>query len=573
VNDLKFSLNFEGNATEFAKAAASAFRDLRTELGATKDQTGGGHGGGKGWFHELYDSEVIRRAFTGITSGLREMGEGFKALDAQKVLSGATEGAAGLAETLDLVNPILGESVAGVVKLAGSVAGLTVEIASFALEVTNTNDRIRATFGALGGAGAGSEMLSMVNELATRLPQSREQIADWAKEIQALGINDIDKVRAQTAALASAQAIMGESGVSAYLKLTEKIRLAEEGTGRLKLQERKLESLFRAGIDVQDVASKMGMSVLQLQRRLEAGTINAQRFGDAMESSILEKGQAPLEVMMRSLDTMKRKWRETFGHLFDDINATPLTDALQSVIELGDQGEASGQTLKDGITSGVNAIIKEFAHLTIRGEVMFLKLELWWLRTGLSIDGIRKDFHDLGDAIGIVLTPVMYLAKALGFVADQYDWLAAKILGGAAKEIGQRIFEWSDAAADAKAYDEAYKRTGKVPQLPGHAEGGMVTSIHGGVAQVSAAPGEGLASVGRGERILPAEPTARQVPSFNMQAFAGMTAANMNAAPASHSIHIGEIHVTGPQGVTHAQEVTVTGLALALERLQLASGR
>lgn len=41
-------------------------------------------------------------------------------------------------------------------------------------------------------------------------------------------------------------------------------------------------------------------------------------------------------------------------------------------------------------------------------------------------------------------------------------------------------------------------------RLLGHAEGGVVTGVHGGIATVQPAPGEGLASIGRGERIVSA---------------------------------------------------------------------
>jgi hypothetical protein len=39
--------------------------------------------------------------------------------------------------------------------------------------------------------------------------------------------------------------------------------------------------------------------------------------------------------------------------------------------------------------------------------------------------------------------------------------------------------------------------------LKGHASGGMVTGVSNGLAQVTAAAGEGLASIGKGERIIP----------------------------------------------------------------------
>ena len=588
TEELKFTVSLQDEVSASAKKAADSIRNLRMALGEAKaDQGhGGGHGGsGKSWFHELYDSEVIRRSLTGITSGLREMGEGFKNLDAQQTLRGATEGAAGLAEGLDLINPILGESVAGVIKLAGAVAGLTIETATFALEVVNTNDRIRATFGALGGAGAGSEMLGMLNELSTRLPQSREQLADWSKEIEALGITNIDKVRAQVTALASAQAIMGESGAQAYLKLTEKIRLAEEGTGRLKLSERKLESIFRAGGDVQDVAQRMSMSVLTLQRRLEAGTINAQQFGEALEQSLLDRGQAPLDVMMHSLDAMKRKGMETFAHLFDDIDTKPLTDALMSVIELGDQGEPSGAALKEGITSGVNGIIKEFAELVTQGELLFLDLEIDWVKSGMSIQKIETDLKDLATAAWIVLKPIEKIAEALGWVGDHMT-----------KEIGAAIFKIEDAAANDDARNRADKnRTDVKPgfapgTLGANAVGGIVSHIDArGFAQIRPAPGEGLASIGPGEQIVPrqqrlgigasfgmgsqiAPREPRQIQPYNMGQMM-QTMAPANNTQSGGTVHIGQIVVQSPHGVTNAQDVTVTGLTIALERLQLASGR
>ena len=53
--------------------------------------------------------------------------------------------------------------------------------------------------------------------------------------------------------------------------------------------------------------------------------------------------------------------------------------------------------------------------------------------------------------------------------------------------------------------DEALQKMAAAPKAPGNAAGGLVTGIGAnGMAQVSPAPGEGLASVGKGERIMPA---------------------------------------------------------------------
>jgi hypothetical protein len=53
---------------------------------------------------------------------------------------------------------------------------------------------------------------------------------------------------------------------------------------------------------------------------------------------------------------------------------------------------------------------------------------------------------------------------------------------------------------EAKGYKEGFLRN----DAKKNAEGGLVTSVAGGLAQVNPAPGEGLASIGKGERIIPA---------------------------------------------------------------------
>jgi hypothetical protein len=67
--------------------------------------------------------------------------------------------------------------------------------------------------------------------------------------------------------------------------------------------------------------------------------------------------------------------------------------------------------------------------------------------------------------------------------------------GVAPRELGQALAEQLELGVTP---DKA------ISTLHGNASGGMVTSIANGMAQVSPAPGEGLASVGKGERIMSA---------------------------------------------------------------------
>jgi hypothetical protein len=69
-------------------------------------------------------------------------------------------------------------------------------------------------------------------------------------------------------------------------------------------------------------------------------------------------------------------------------------------------------------------------------------------------------------------------------------------------------FEGLDTSAKSFEDQQAKRANENLPNLlnpvPANAEGGIVTGISGGFANVNPAPGEGFASIGRGERILPA---------------------------------------------------------------------
>ena len=296
----------------------------------------------------------------------------------------------------------------------------------------------------------------------------------------------------------------------------------------------------------------MGLGVKQLTAGLKAGTIDAQKFGNAMSDSLVEKGKKPLEAMGNELGTLKTKLGETLSHLFDGIDTAPITDVLKSVIDLGDQGEPSGQALKDGLKGGINAIVQEIGHLVHEAEIMFLDLEIGWLKNKPVIMSVIDDVKALASAFGDVLGIVGKIGGAIGGAA------------GAVKDfVGKVAFMGENSQLDV----EARERAGLDPgghKLPGHARGGIVTGIHGGVASVRAADGEGLASIGHGERIVPRD-SYRNVSRTSV--------ANDNSQASSNTVHIAHLHIEAPSGVTHAHEVTVTGLTLALERLQLASGR
>lgn len=72
------------------------------------------------------------------------------------------------------------------------------------------------------------------------------------------------------------------------------------------------------------------------------------------------------------------------------------------------------------------------------------------------------------------------------------------------KKMKDSGFGGLDTMADAFQKQQDQAKANNQANLVGHAAGGVVTGINGGLANINPAPGEGLTSIGRGERILPA---------------------------------------------------------------------
>jgi hypothetical protein len=84
-----------------------------------------------------------------------------------------------------------------------------------------------------------------------------------------------------------------------------------------------------------------------------------------------------------------------------------------------------------------------------------------------------------------------YLYKDL----DKQGVLSAMAMGGmTGRSMSSSMSQWQQSGAMGSP----------IEAIRPNANGGVVTGIHNGIAQVTAAAGEGLTSIGRGEKIVPA---------------------------------------------------------------------
>jgi len=532
------------------------------------------------------------------------MTSAFKGGDAKGIVEGATDALAGLAQTLDLVVPGLGQVAAGAIKAGGAFAAMTVGIVQggveLATEVRATNAALEAIFDAFGkGPEAGARTVEMLDTVRGALPQTREQLAAWTREIEKMGVTDLGQVRQELLATASAQGILGEEGPAAYERIERKVQDAVQGHHKLTIASKELTKTI--GTNLADaIAGKMGMSLEQLEVKLKAGTVDATKFGNAMEETFIEKGSRGLDAMWMRTGTITKKIKDSFGELFADVDTKPLTDAMRNLLALFDQTEPSGQAMKSNITTAFNGIVKAIGSAITEGEVWLLKTEVYALSMELALKpyigalktvakllgditglgGVLADASTLGatkapgpaSAVQLQTHAVQSTANALSAIGDP----AGALLRGT--EIGQNIA--SGLIAGMLAFtgnvDAAGRELGRIG-VRGTKEGAGVHSPSRPAMEIGAFIPEGLA-IGMESRTGRVGRAGREISGHALGGMVGQMLTSPVAsqgAGAAGGISISglTIQIMAPQGVTDAAGLSATGLTIALERLQLANGR
>jgi hypothetical protein len=521
AGEIKYAVSLTDGISAPAKAGSRSLSSLTKDLGTAKAAL------------SLYQGQLTRAKALGDVEGYRK----YSALvqDSKRQvfdLTQAVEGAGAASSSLGPLAGAFGAVATAAAVTVGAIVGVGValgDMVSTALDVVDTNKRLKASFEALGGVGAGDKTLKFVDDLAHRLPQSRKEIAGWVTQFQALGITDLGQIREQVLATASAQAITfasGGQGAEVYTKLAERIHVAVEEHKGLKLADKQLKQLYEAGLNVTEIAAKMGLSTQALAAQLKAGTIDAQTFGNALSTSLVEKGRGPLDAMGDSLGSLYTKAKETWAHLFDGLDTSPITNAIRSVIGLGDQGEPSGKALKSGIQVGLQGVIDFVGKMITEAEVLFLRLELYAVQNKPQLLQIANAFGQIGDAI---VATTAALGKLISYVPSLQKFeevIAAESFGAIDVRAGPAVAAGAGSAG-AKA-------------APAHASGGLV---------MQPAAGELFASVQPGERILP------------------------RGESGGVKIEQLVIHIAAKDGVTDANTLSITAISDGLERLQIASGR
>ena len=495
---------------------------------------------------------------------------------------------------------LVGGAVVGVYT---AVQGLIAAGVNLAIEQNELKTRLLSTFTAMaGGPEAGKKTLDMLEDLSQKLPQTKEMLGDWTKAYMAMGITDISSLREQITATASAAALMRDGGAEAFTTLSKKIMVAVETGQGLKIPIKGLGALANMGVQVSEVAAKMGVSTESLAAQLKAGTANATDFGTALRETLIEKGAGPLATMGKELTTQWTKFKESIAGMFRDVNVTPFLDALNTTFSLFKEGAPLAKTMKWAITEFFDAVLGSRAkaipmltHWMLQLVIVALKtyiafkqpsetMKMWigvLQHAWVAVKAIAIVLGVLAVAVGAYLYGPMLLGiagcaalvVALGYIPDAVAWVIEKVV-----ELGTWI---------GKVFSGGWK-------IASDFVSGLVDGIVGGVTRVvDAAKNLGSSAVTALKDVLGIHsPSAvmAQMGDYSAQGFAkGMSgglgdvsgsASDMGDAAAGGAkgsrngagmtINVGGIHIEG--GTKGALELTEEAVSLLFERVMLAQG-
>ncbi len=363
-------------------------------------------------------SSTVGTAVDGIKGALSSLASG----DAKGAVESVTESIAGMAKMLDMVVPGLGQLVATVLTIVGGLAAATVGLvqagAAFAIEASQGKQASLAMWTALGqGVATGAEVDDMLSGLADRIGISKDKLGPLTTEFMKMGVTGVEALERLTLAAQSAEATVAGGG-QAYTGLQKKIQLAAATSGTMKLDNKILKGLAGAGISVEDLAKRLGTT----SDKLKDMQVDATKLGDAMTESVIDNGKKPLELLSNTVSSIKEKFMQDIGDMFEDIDVAPFMKEVKELFGIFSTAKPSGDALKSGIGGFFKEVFATATKVVPMVKHFLLDLVIYGLKGYIALKPIVKTIKEFfasntgGAVLSFVLDAIVSAFKAIGVV-------------------------------------------------------------------------------------------------------------------------------------------------------------
>jgi hypothetical protein len=209
-----------------------------------------------------------------------------------------------------------------------------------------------------------------------------------------------------------------------------------------------------------EIAKNTRQGVDDVRQQMMYGQVTARDGLDALNSLLTRKNKTALDIAKMDPAKMFDKFKETLTNLFEDVDLTPVSEALGLVTKMFDRTTVTGKSFKmlmDGVVKLVGWGIKEIVpvigavidYVTLAG----LKIYLALIPTFGTIRRVMKALHldggTFGDMMinkfGAVLKIIEGLGKALAIVGSGVEvgvrLLSGKDAGAAGDKLGSQVYE------------------------------------------------------------------------------------------------------------------------------------
>ncbi len=344
--------------------------------------------------------------------------------DAQQSASGLASQMGGLQAELAAATGGLSLVVEAAAALAVGFAALVVAGGAFAIKASEAKNASLSLWSALGqGKITGDEVDDMLDDMRSKTGLTKDSLGKFAESFLRMGITGKDALEGLTIAAASAEAVI-KGGADAFAALYSKVNLAAEAGQKLTIPFKKIQTqLIKTGLNVGDLAKEMGLTEKALTDGLNKGTIDAKKFGDAMQNAITKKGAGPMATLANSAKNLGELLNEYLGDLFEDLGSdiAPFMSAVKDLFGILDsKGTSSGKALKEGIQAFFKNVFALAAKVIPMIKHFLLDIIIYALKAYIFLKPIGKAIQEIwenNDGMGKLLQVWEMIKPALIFVA------------------------------------------------------------------------------------------------------------------------------------------------------------
>jgi hypothetical protein len=368
-----------------------------------------------------------------------------------------------------------------------------------------------------GSAEEGEALYKQIEAVAVGGHMAIGRAQTMAQSLMAEGMKQTETVAATVQAIG----VLERVGPQGSAERLQKIIARSMASGHFEVQARQLAGVANLPDLMTDISKRLHQPVATIEAEMKAGKIAAD-VGIASIVDAVNWGKIG-DIAQKRL-TLKDVWTDfgnAFTRMLDDINVTPIVQALENVIWVLSGGTQGASDFKDGIKSAmdeasawVGARINDITVFLLDLEIYYLKhkksFDKMWAQFNKSMDSVQWDqlvpkIEKVGHAIMIIAKAIQLTASAALAVVDAFSRTNAQSMAIAAGASAQDFPDLGDDVAKSNVGTPYDMRRDFAPP---NAEGGVVRrdfappNAEGGVV-LQPAPGEVLASVAPGEVIVP----------------------------------------------------------------------